>query len=152
MGDDDRHTDRPADAGRAAPFAGESERPAILVADHDATVRSLLHAALYRSGFNVHLAADGAEALQLYQRERDAIRMVLLDLHLEGRDGLEVLAELKQLDPRVRCCFTASYLGRLPLPRLLASGAMRVFMKPFPLGEVSRELWHMAGAAVPCPA
>src|SRR5204863_45682 len=63
LGDYNHEDNRFGDPGRSAsPPSPTPERPAILVADHDATVRTLLQAALYRSGFAVYLAADGPEA------------------------------------------------------------------------------------------
>ena len=153
MGKHTHKTDRaPRPDSSAAPPTGPvtTSRPTILVADHDPTVRALLQATLYRTGFAVCLAADGPEAIDVYQRDRFAITLVLLDLHLEGGGGLEILAELKKLNSRVRCCFTASNLGDVLMQELLASGALRVFMKPFPLAEVAQELRLLAGAETAC--
>jgi len=155
LGDYYREPARSAEAGRlpapSYPPAGPP-RPGVLVADHDATVRSLLHAVLYRSGFAVYLAADGPEAVEVYRRWRGVIKLVLLDLHLESRDSFDVLGQLKKLNPEVRCCFTASCLGRFPSAELLASGALRVFMKPFSLADVARDLRELAAEEAPCAA
>lgn len=65
----------------------------ILVVDDDATARIMMRAALRKAGFEVHVAAGGHEALQLFPRERFA--MVMLDVDMPGLDGHAVCAELR---------------------------------------------------------
>jgi CheY-like chemotaxis protein len=47
----------------------------------------------------VWLAAGGQEALDLYQRHREAIDVVLLDVRMPGLDGPQTLAALRALNP-----------------------------------------------------
>ena len=64
-------------------------RAKLLVVEDDASIRRLLHAALERAGYEVVDAATAKEALSL----ADVIRpeLVLLDLGLPDRDGLELI-------------------------------------------------------------
>jgi CheY-like chemotaxis protein len=78
-------------------FAGEpSEGQPILVADDDAAVRRVHAEALESAGFHVVMAADGTEALDEMQRQ--VPWAVVLDLCMPGKDGLQVLDEMKR-DP-----------------------------------------------------
>ena len=65
----------------------------ILVVDDEPQVRDVLRLYLSKGGFEVLLAADGEEALRLY--ERDAPDLVVLDLMLPRRDGLSVYQRIK---------------------------------------------------------
>jgi CheY-like chemotaxis protein len=69
----------------------------VLIADDDATVRSLLRATLPEDGYDVLEACDGNEALQLIGQE--PLDLVLLDWHMPGRRGAQVLEELKRRHP-----------------------------------------------------
>ena len=71
----------------------------ILVVDDDRAVREALERALGLEGFDVELAADGAQALAAVERrEPDAI---VLDVLMPGVDGLEVCRLLRKAQSRV---------------------------------------------------
>ena len=71
----------------------------ILVVDDDRAVREALERALSLEGFDVELAADGAEALAAVERRQpDAI---VLDVLMPGVDGLEVCRLLRKAQSRV---------------------------------------------------
>ena len=47
-------------------------------------------------------ASNGKEALELYEKHREGIRLVILDLIMPGMDGRECLQALRKMDPKVR--------------------------------------------------
>jgi ActR/RegA family two-component response regulator len=122
----------------------DRRKPGILVVDGDATVRALLHCALDRHEFAVALAADGAEALRLLRHAPGRFAIVLVELHLDDQDGLDVLKEIRQIDPAVHRCIITGYLGRYTEDELRASGTERIFYKPFSLEEVAGLLQRIA--------
>ncbi len=72
----------------------------ILVVDDEAEIRSSLEEILREEGYGVASAPDADEAMVLL---RDTpYDVVLLDIWLPGRDGLEVLAEIRDLSPEIR--------------------------------------------------
>ena len=72
----------------------------ILVVDDEAEIRNSLAEILHEEGYGVATAADAAEALVLLN---DApYDVVLLDIWLPDRDGLDVLADIRQLAPETR--------------------------------------------------
>ena len=83
----------------------------LLVVDDDTLVRGLMTAGMGQHGFAVWVAADGREAVDIYQYHRAEIDVVLLDVCMPGLDGPETLAELRAIDPEVRCCFMSGGLG-----------------------------------------
>ena len=70
-------------------------KPLVLVVDDEDTVREVLRRYLEREGYQVAEAADGREALQVFQETPPAI--VVLDWMLPGSDGLEVADELRRV-------------------------------------------------------
>ena len=65
----------------------------ILVVDDEAAIRTSLEEILREEGYGVACAANAEEAMEMV---RDAAYdVVLLDIWLPGRDGLEVLAEMR---------------------------------------------------------
>jgi len=72
----------------------------ILVVDDEAEIRTSLEEILREEGYGVAGAGNADEAMELV---RDApYDVVLLDIWLPGRDGLEVLAEMRELKPEIR--------------------------------------------------
>src|SRR5262245_55107189 len=77
---------------------GAPPAPAILVVDDEPMIRKLLQLQLQQQGFGVLVAADGREALVLYQARRSTIALVLLDVRMPDLDGPQTLAALRQCD------------------------------------------------------
>jgi CheY-like chemotaxis protein len=117
--------------------------PVILVADDEEAVRTLLGLALPRLGFRALLAADGDEALRLYQEQAGDIGAALLDVRMPNRDGPATLAALRQLAPDLPCAFMTAHAGAYPIEELLALGATFVLAKPFHLEELGRVLHRL---------
>ncbi len=74
-----------------------AKRPKILVVDDEPHIRTLLKATLGRAGYSVVEAANAREALSA--KSIDKPDLVLLDLGLPDRDGLEVVAAMRA-EPR----------------------------------------------------
>jgi CheY-like chemotaxis protein len=118
--------------------------PVVLVVDDQPLVREVLCAGLRRHGFDVRVAGDGREAIELFHKlsqwDPDDSPVVLLDVQMPGLDGPTVLAALLTIDPGVRAFFMTGDRGRYDEGGLLATGARRVFAKPLDLAEVAAEL------------
>src|SRR5262249_59162849 len=91
-----------ASTREAAPQPRWGGHECILVVDDEGMVRNLVSTMLERRGFRVHVAADGDEALAIYGQRAAEIDLVLLDLTMPRRAGLQVLEELRRLNPEVR--------------------------------------------------
>jgi len=66
----------------------------ILVVDDEASIRKIAQAYLEQAGFRVLCVENGLDALR--QAEADPPDLVLLDLNLQGMDGMEVAARLRE--------------------------------------------------------
>ena len=119
--------------------------PGVLVADDDENIRFLLGLTLSQAGFDPLVAADGREAVALFLRHQDEIRVVLLDVRMPRLDGPGALAQIGRIAPQVPCCFMTGYSEHYGADNLLALGAARVFEKPFRLDEVIGTLGELCG-------
>jgi DNA-binding NtrC family response regulator len=81
----------------------------VLLVDDEAMIRNLGRTTLQRYGYRVLLAEDGQQALEIYQREKPTIDLVILDLTMPRLSGRDTLRELRQLDPQVRVLFASGY-------------------------------------------
>ena len=134
-----------------APILTGEHRPGILVVDDDAAVRFLLDVGLQQYGFAVWQAADGQEALEVYQQEHAEIDLVLLDIRMPRLDGPQTLAALLRLNPQIRCCFMTGHAGSYSHDQLLRLGAALIISKPFQLAELAEILAKLIGHTFPGP-
>ena len=124
---------------------GKSQ-PTVLVIDDEPAILGLLEKALTQSGFGVLTAIGGEAAVRLYQEQNPSIDLVLLDVQMPGLDGPATLVCLKEINPRVRCCFMSGSTGKYTSQELLDMGAAHVMMKPFvSLNILTRFLWDVIG-------
>jgi CheY-like chemotaxis protein len=124
----------------------------ILVVDDDGALRAMLNRGLCGHGFDVWLAADGQEALDLFWRHREMIDLVLLDVCMPGLDGPQTASALLQIKPQMRFCFMSGDLGGYTDRKLRDLGPLAVIPKPFRLAEIAPMLWELASRADLCPA
>jgi CheY-like chemotaxis protein len=105
----------------------------ILIVDDDAPIVEFMTEALTDEGYTVRSAHDGTSALTEISRSRPAL--VLLDLHLNGMAGTEVL-ELLQSDGSFDVPVILMTADSQAAQRLAADGFRLCLLKPFDLDEL----------------
>src|SRR3989449_1998413 len=95
----DRRRSRPSDRGRAVPEAPRVSRR-VLIVDDEKGIREALKQVFEFEELEVQTCASGHEALRLYAEFRP--HLVFLDVKMQGMDGIETLARLRQLDPQAQ--------------------------------------------------
>lgn len=129
--------------------------PLVLVADDDRSMRLLIAKAMNKAGFSVAEAADGAQALQIFDRRRPDI--ILMDVDMPVMDGYEACAKLRRL-PFGESAPIIMVTGRddvASVVRAYEAGATDFVMKPinwvilahrvrymFRAGRLSQELYQ----------
>jgi DNA-binding NtrC family response regulator len=111
----------------------------ILIIDDDPDIRRLLKGALEKSEHVVLEAADGKEGMRRWRDENPDL--VITDLVMPGKGGLDTLFEMISLDPRVKVIAMTGGNWREAVDRLHDArlfGAVRTVAKPFTLSEMLR--------------
>ena len=121
-------------------------RPTVLVVDDDTAVRLTLGAMIEHQGFATRLAASGDEGVAEYDRHRDEIAAVVLDVRMPGKDGPHTLAELRERDPDLPCVFVTGYAGAYGTDDLAGRGAV-VLAKPVAADDLGRAIRAARGPA-----
>jgi DNA-binding response OmpR family regulator len=67
-------------------------------------------------GYTVFLAEDGMRAIDLFKTNREAIDLVVLDLTMPQRSGMEVLREIRKLAPGIRVILSSGSSPAEPVP------------------------------------
>jgi len=81
----------------------------VLLVEDEAAMRKMAKTMLTFMGYTVLEAADGAEAVEIFQQHKDEIQCVLCDLTMPGMDGWETLAALRKLSPGIPVVLTSGY-------------------------------------------
>jgi DNA-binding response OmpR family regulator len=124
-------------------MAGTKKR--ILVVDDNEDLRTTIQALLQADGFDVAVAADGEAALSLH-RARPA-DVVITDLFMPDKDGIETIIELKKLYPNVKIVAMSGWTSTQGSDYLQVAreiGASVTLQKPFDPLELSRVVRQLA--------
>ena len=120
----------------------------ILVVDDDAGIRRSLDTLLSGAGYQVVQAGDGSEAIRIW-RDRSA-DLVITDLHMPEKDGIQTIIELLTQSPGVRIIAMSGggQTKRLDLLGNLALlGTVLTIEKPFTLSEMMTVVSRALGPA-----
>ena len=115
-------------SGRMMEAASPSQG-CVLIIDDEAEIRESLETLLEFEGYEVEAAANGAQGLsKLGDRPFD---LVLLDLALPDRNGIELLPEIRALDPQISVIMITAYGTVEDAVRAMQSGAANFLQKPW---------------------
>jgi PAS domain S-box-containing protein len=107
----------------------------ILVADDDRGVLSILKRILRKEGYEVFLASNGKEALDIVKN--DSIDVAILDMKMPVLGGIEALREIKVLDPQIQVLIMTAYANIESVRQsIVGHGAFDYILKPFHKTEI----------------
>jgi two-component system chemotaxis response regulator CheY len=115
-----------------------------LVVDDSTVIRKVARRILEDFDFTVSEAADGRTAVD--QCDRAMPDLILLDWHLPMMDGIDFVANLRQMEggKRPKVVFCASEADVAQIARALRAGADEYILKPFDRAAVETKL-HEVG-------
>jgi CheY-like chemotaxis protein len=119
----------------------------ILICDNEAPLRLLVRATLEPAGYELHEAVDGDEALALSEEVRPDL--IVLDMMMPGRTGLEVLAALRGTPAlaSTKVILLTARTQATDRAQADAAGADRFLAKPFSPAELERMVAGLLEAA-----
>lgn len=113
----------------------------LLIIDDEGSICETLKILFKSVGFNVLTADDGNKGIALFKENQ--IDLVIVDILMPGKDGLETILELKSLLPEI-IIIAISGGGRLPAEDYLDTarklGAKYTFEKPFNRDDLLRAI------------
>ena len=108
----------------------------ILVIDDEQSQLELLELFLTRKGYQVRCTATAEEGLRLDRAFEPDV--VILDIHLPDKDGLEVLQELKKKNPRSNTIMITAYHDMETTVKAMRLGACEYITKPIDVDELEK--------------
>jgi two-component system response regulator MprA len=123
----------------------------ILVVDDERAVRESLRRALELEGYDVQLAADGAEAIECLGADNGQPDAVVLDILMPGIDGIEVCRYLRRTGNTTPVLMLTARDGVGDRVAGLDAGADDYLVKPFALEELLARVRALLRRATPGP-
>ncbi len=109
----------------------------ILIIDDEDQARNMLHQALERAGYEVVIARDGSEGIELFRSA--PTDLIITDILMPEKEGLEIIMDLRREFPDVKIIAMSGggHMGNLNFLEVAKRlGAQRTLQKPFGLQEV----------------
>jgi len=101
----------------------------ILVSDDEPPIRELLKLVLQSEGYNVFIASDGVEALEIVKKT--PIDVAILDIRMPRLNGIGVLKEIKTIDPSIEVIIITGFADFESLRKAMVEyGAFDYILKP----------------------
>ena len=136
---------------RVGPVHGEGR---VLLIDDEEIIRRPAKEMLNRMGYEVELAADGAEGIELYKNARDSGRpfqAVIMDLTIPGgMGGEQAIRELVEIDPHAKVIVSSGYSNDPLMSNFREYGFSGVVQKPYTIEDLAAVL-HKVIMEVDCP-
>jgi two-component system cell cycle sensor histidine kinase/response regulator CckA len=119
----------------------------ILLVEDEEEVRPLIAEALRSYGYRVLEASNGAEALDLVDREEGSIDMLLSDVVMPGMNGRELSEKLLLDRPEMKVLFTSGYPADTIIRHGIAQATTAYLEKPYLPDELARKVRHVLDEA-----
>jgi PAS domain S-box-containing protein len=112
----------------------------LLLVEDEPAVRISVRRILEKNGYQIYEATNGAEALQIWDREHGAIDLVLSDLVMPGMGGHELVEQLRARQPDVRVVLMSGYTEAAGSMRDIRSLGVAMVEKPFEVAALLTRL------------
>lgn len=118
----------------------------LLLVDDDPGVIEITMEILSSCGYKILTASDGQEALDVYERHRDEIDLVILDVIMPHMGGAQCLKGLMEINPSVKVLVTSGAPLEEGAMVMVQRGAKKFVPKPFELGNILRAIREAMGS------
>jgi CheY-like chemotaxis protein len=112
----------------------------LLIVDDEDMIINICKRLLQEIGHKVLIAKSGKEALEIYEKNKDEIAMVILDMIMPDMGGGETYDKLKEIDPQVKVLLASGYSINGKASEILARGCNGFIQKPFTMENLSHKI------------
>ena len=112
----------------------------VLLVDDEDMIIEVGSEILKALGYQVFAAKSGGEAIEIYEKHKEDIDVVILDMIMPGMGGGETYDHLKELDPTVKVLLSSGYSIDGEASEILDRGCNGFIQKPFNIRALSQKL------------
>jgi PAS domain S-box-containing protein len=110
----------------------------ILFVDDENTIRDVARSMLTELGYEVVVARDGLDAVELYKKNHQTIDLVILDIVMPTMSGDDAYYKLLEVNPEVQVIVSTGCDWNQCVDRLVDDGVIAVLRKPYRRDELAR--------------
>jgi two-component system, cell cycle sensor histidine kinase and response regulator CckA len=119
----------------------DTEKPVILLVDDDEVIRTMGRDILRILGYEALLAEHGDETIKLYREYHQRISLVLLDWHMPGMSGPEILEHLWQINSNVKVILATGWGPPREMEEIRRKGYnVGLLQKPYLVKDLQNEI------------
>jgi PAS domain S-box-containing protein len=116
----------------------------VLLVDDEDVIRKVGEDLLKAMGYQVLIAKDGKEAVEIYEKKLDEIDVVLLDMVMPNMDGGKAYDRMKEINSNVKVLLSSGFSIDGEATEILERGCNGFIQKPFTLEKLSRKIREIA--------
>ena len=109
----------------------------VLLVDDEQMILEVGRDLLKAMGYRVRVSGGGKQAVEMYEKNRDEIDIVVLDMVMPGMGGGEVYDRMKEVDPNVKVLLSSGYSINGEATEIIKRGCNGFIQKPFNMKELS---------------
>jgi DNA-binding response OmpR family regulator len=108
----------------------------ILIAEDDILTASSMKKILEHAGYRAVMAMDGEEALTIFRERHEDISLIVSDVIMPRRSGVDFLNEVRRIRPHVRMLFVSGYSANILDEKGISREGTQFLTKPFAKQEL----------------
>ena len=119
----------------------------ILSVDDSTTIRKIIRSSVEILNYSLLEASGGAEALDILARERENIKLILLDLNMPGMSGFDLLRTVKRdnLYRDIPVMMVTTEGEKENIVKAVQAGVANYLLKPFTSEELTKKIIQCIG-------
>jgi CheY-like chemotaxis protein len=117
----------------------DENRPVVLFADDDEICLDVGVRMLEKLGCKVLEAKDGYEAVEIFERNREKVDLVILDMRMPNNGGT-AFGQIKKIDANAKIMIASGYCEESRIRNLLKQGCQGFIQKPYTLDHLSKKV------------
>ena len=119
----------------------------ILTVDDSTTIRKIIRSSVEILNFDLLEASGGVEALDILAKERENIKLILLDLNMPGMSGFEFLKAIKKdnLYKDIPVMMVTTEGEKENIVKAVQAGVANYLLKPFTSEELTKKIIQCIG-------
>jgi len=137
---------RKAEPAQSGPSQIQKGIETILLVDDEDLVLDVASGMLENLGYRVLKASGGDEALDIFRSRQQEIELVILDMIMPGKSGMETFENLVEMCPNARVLLSSGYSLNGLAKDIMDKGCLGFIQKPFGINELSSKIREVLDA------
>ena len=113
----------------------------ILFVDDEEVIRKITKDILEECGYTVITARSGDEGIEFYKKNTGLVKLVLIDIVMPVKNGIDTCKELREINPEIKIILTSGFKKDERIEKLFNSEIDGFIQKPYTIEHLSRAVY-----------